>query len=350
MKISVALSTTPYDVHIGDGAVRELDAIVTAAATKARVAVVLTTPSLRLQPWWHLDLSLPTVIIELPDGESAKDMTVVARVCDEMALAHVSRHDVIVAVGGGATTDVAGFIAAVYLRGIAIVHVSTTVAGQVDAAIGGKTAVNIPAGKNLVGAFHQPKAVICDTQMLATLSERERRGGFGEVAKCWLLERRPLDELSTTSLEQFIAMAVQLKATIVARDEFELTGERALLNYGHTLGHAIERLALAMDEDLLRHGEAVACGLAFAVRLARHLGRVTDEEVGYTDAVLAHFGLAGRAPIDFAIDDLVAIMARDKKAHHNLVFVLPGLEGFNSVTVVESDIRAAYDTYLEEVR
>jgi len=350
VKISVALSANPYDVHIGDGVVRELDAIVTAAAAKARVAVVITTSTLRQQPWWRLELSLPTLVIEVPEGESAKDLAVVASVCDEMARAHVSRHDVIVAVGGGATTDAAGFIAAVYLRGIAIVHVSTTVAGQVDAAVGGKTAVNIAAGKNLVGAFHQPKAVICDTNMLATLSERERRGGFGEVAKCWLLEGRPLEELSPTSVEQFITMAVQLKAAIVARDEFELSGERALLNYGHTLGHAIERLALAIDDNLLRHGEAVACGLAFAVRLARHLGRVTDEQVRYTDAVLAHFGLAGRAPIDFAIDDLLAIMARDKKAHHNLVFVLPGLEGFRSVTVDEGDVRAAYGTYLEEVR
>ena len=145
-------------------------------------------------------------------------------------------------------------------------------------------------------------------------------------------------------------MAVELKASIVARDEFELTGERALLNYGHTLGHAIERLALGIDPDLVRHGEAVACGLAFAVRLARQLGRVDDETVSYTDSVLAFFGLSRRAPRDFPIDDLLAVMARDKKAHHNLVFVLPGPDGFGSVTVEADDIRAAYDTYLEEAQ
>lgn len=350
MIITVALSDAPYNVHIGAGARRELATVVAAAAPRAKVAVFITTPSLRKQPWWDLTVPLASLVIEVPEGEAAKDMAVVARVCDDLARATVSRHDVIVAVGGGATTDVAGFIAAVYLRGVAVVHVSTTVAGQVDAAIGGKTAVNVPAGKNLVGAFHQPRAVICDLEMLTTLSERERRGGFGEVAKCWLLEQRPLEELDTASVEDFVAMAVALKATIVARDEFERTGERALLNYGHTLGHAIERLALAHDDDLLRHGEAVACGLAFAARLARDLGRVDESYVRYSDAVVAHFGLAIRPPAAFDVEEVLEVMARDKKAHHNLVFVLPGPDGFGSVTVDADDVRAAYRRYEEEVR
>ena len=350
MKITVALRDAPYDVLIGDGVRRELPDIVSSVAPRAKIAVFVTTPSLRHQPWWDFTLSLPTHVIEIPEGEAAKDLTVVARVCDELARAQVSRHDVLVAVGGGATTDVAGFIAAVYLRGVAVVHVSTTVAGQVDAAIGGKTAVNIPAGKNLVGAFHQPKAVLCDTALLATLPEREYRGGMGEVAKCWLLEARPATALASASLEDFIAMAVQLKASIVARDEFELTGERALLNYGHTLGHAIERLALAVDENLLRHGEAVACGLAFAVRLARQVGLVDGDVVRATDDVVTSFGLALRPPVTFDIEELLEVMARDKKAHHNLVFVLPGPDGFASVTVDADDVRAAYRTYVEETQ
>jgi len=259
-------------------------------------------------------------------------------VCEQLARHHVSRRDVVVGVGGGAITDLAGFVAAVYLRGIALLHVPTTVVGQVDAAIGGKTAVNIAAGKNLVGAFHQPAGVWCDAETLRTLSARERISGMGEVAKCWLIEGRSRAELDEASMSDLIEVSVALKARIVAADEFEHYGQRALLNYGHTLGHAIELVALARDADELRHGEAVAVGLAFAARLARELGRVGDQEVDETEAVLDFFGLPKRLQGSFDVEELLRAMASDKKAHHDLTFVLDGENGCEVVNGIDPGI------------
>ena len=343
MRIPVALRATPYEVHIGHGVRQALAAVITEVTPKARVAVIITSPSLRQQPWFDLDLGIETHVLEVPEGESAKSLATVTTLCEAMATIGLSRHDLVVGVGGGATTDLAGFAAAVYLRGIAVMHVATSIAGQVDAAIGGKTGANLVAGKNLVGAFHQPRAVFCDLDTVVTLSERERRGGLGEVAKCWLLDRRPVEAIVSSTLEEQVAMAVQLKATIVAEDEFETTGRRVLLNYGHTLGHAVELLALERDRDLLRHGEAVAIGLRFAARLAVTLGRCGQEEVAYTDAVVAEFGLKGTLPFAMDIDELLAIMARDKKAHHNLTFVLPSATGISVVAdVPAAAVRSTY--------
>jgi 3-dehydroquinate synthetase len=163
------------------------------------------------------------------------------------------------------------------------------------------------------------------------------------VAKCWLLERRRVADIATASLEEFVAMAVGLKARIVAEDEFETSGRRALLNYGHTLGHAVEIVALEREPDALRHGEAVAIGLRFAARLALHLGLTDASEVLYTDDVVRAFGLSGKIPLALSIDELLAIMARDKKAHHNLTFVLPTPQGITVVADVTPEaVRATY--------
>ena len=347
MKIRVELEQNPYDVFVGYGVRATLAGEVATLAPRARVVVVITTPSLRHQPWFDFSFDLPTHVLEAPDGESGKNLATVERLCTELAELGVSRHDLIVSVGGGATTDLAGFVAAVYLRGVAVCHVATSIAGQVDAAIGGKTAVDLTLGKNLVGAFHQPRAVWCDLDTLETLSTRERIGGMGEVAKCWLLEGRTVAALATTSLESFVAMAVALKADVVARDERETTGERALLNYGHTFAHAVELLALARDPDALRHGEAVALGLGFEARLAHRLGRVDANTVSTTDAVTHFFGLPAALPFVIEIDDVLAAMARDKKAHHNLTFVLPGSGGFDTVANVSADdVRATYAEFI----
>ena len=335
MRIAVGLRDAPYEVDIGEGVRHEVSAFVAQRFATARMAVILTSPQIRRQSWFDIDLGIETRVIEVDDGESAKTLATVQRVCEELAQLRVSRHDLIVGVGGGAMTDLAGFIAAVYLRGLAVLHLPTSVVGQVDAAIGGKTAVNIAAGKNLVGSFHQPSGVWCDTATLATLDERERRSGMGEVAKCWLLEARSAASLASTSLEEFIEIAVALKARIVVDDEFETSG---LLNYGHTLGHAIEALALARDPDELRHGEAVSIGLAFAARLARRLGRVDERAVAETEAVIDHFALPRRLSRSFAVDDLMEVMARDKKAHHDLAFVLDGERGCELVTGIDPDV------------
>jgi 5-deoxy-5-amino-3-dehydroquinate synthase len=338
VKIPVALRDTPYDVTLGAGVRHGIAAFLAQRLPRAQVAVVVTSPEIRRQPWFDLAFDVDTRVIEVADGEAAKTLTTLESVCEQLAQWRVSRHDVIVGVGGGAITDLAGFVAAVYLRGIALLQVPTSVVGQVDAAIGGKTAVNIAAGKNLVGAFHQPLGVWCDTEVLATLNAREFTAGMGEVAKCWLLEARSLAALDDASLNDFIEVAVALKARIVAADEFELSGERALLNYGHTLGHAIELVALSRDTDELRHGEAVAIGLAFAARLAHALERVGAELVEHTDAVLDFFGLPRTLSREFKIDELLEAMARDKKAHHNLTFVLDGPHGCEVVADIAPDV------------
>ena len=201
----------------------------------------------------------------------------------------LTRNDVVVSVGGGVVCDTAGFAAATYHRGVAVVHVATTLLAQVDAAIGGKTGVNLPEGKNLVGAFWQPAAVLCDTDTLGSLPPREHRSGLGELAKYHFLSGEPLDDLA---LDARIARAVAIKAAVVAADERELTGRRAILNYGHTLGHALETSG-SYD---LRHGEAVAVGLVFAAELARTLDRIDDERVRYHRSVVGAYDLPMALP------------------------------------------------------
>jgi 5-deoxy-5-amino-3-dehydroquinate synthase len=338
VRIPVNLRDAPYDVILGDGVRHDVSAFITQHLPRARVAVIITSPEIRRQPWFDFSFAVETVVIEVADGEAAKTLSSLEAVCEELAQRHVSRHDVIVGVGGGAITDLAGFAAAVYLRGVAVLQVPTSVVGQVDAAIGGKTAVNIAAGKNLVGAFHQPAGVWCDSETLVTLSGRERIAGMGEVAKCWLLEGRSRAALGDATLSDFIEVSVALKARIVVADEFEQSGERALLNYGHTLGHAIELVALDRDADELRHGEAVGIGLAFAARLARALGRVDEGVVDQTDAVLDFFQLPRRLSGHFDVDELLSAMSRDKKAHHNLTLVLDGAAGCEVVADIDPQV------------
>ncbi len=330
MKVTVDLGRRAYDVSLGAGVRHQLAALIQERAPRAREAVVITSATLRAQPWFDLETGLEQHVIEVPDGEAAKSWSTLETISEELAARQLSRHDVIVGVGGGAITDLAGFVAGIYLRGVGVVHVPTSLVGQVDAAIGGKTAVNLRAGKNLVGAIHQPLGVLCDSEVLATLSERDRLGGLAEVAKCWLLEDRRASEIASATLEELILLAVRLKAGIVMMDETEI-GQRALLNYGHTLGHALEILALERGRDELRHGEAVAIGLGFAVRLAHAMGRVGALEVANHDAVLSALGLSWRLRGDDSIDSLVRAMAHDKKAHHDLTFVLPGAAGFEVV-------------------
>ncbi|MHB1252256.1 MAG: 3-dehydroquinate synthase family protein, partial [Acidimicrobiales bacterium] len=303
MNIPIALKDRSYDVVLGEGARHGVLDFVRDARPKAQAVVVVTSPSLRRQSWFDFVDSEGLPVIEVPEGESAKNFTALEALCEGLATLKLSRDDVVIAVGGGAITDMVGFASAVYLRGVRVVHVATSLVGQVDAAIGGKTAIDLVAGKNLVGAFHQPLGVFCDFETLVSLPERERVSGMGEIAKCWLLEQRDLRSLEATSLYELIEMSVRLKAAIVSSDEFE-SGRRALLNYGHTLAHAIEALALQRDADELRHGEAVAIGLAYAARLAYALGRVDADAVVRHDEVLDALGLHRRVPRDLAPMDI----------------------------------------------
>jgi 5-deoxy-5-amino-3-dehydroquinate synthase len=237
-------------------------------------------------------------------------------------------------------TDVAGFAAATWHRGVPVVHVATTLLGMVDAAIGGKTGVNLPEGKNLVGAFWQPAGVICDLDALATLPVRERRSGDGEMAKYHFLTGDDLDAMDLTSR---VTRCVEIKAEFVAADERE-GGRRALLNYGHTLAHALE---IATGHDLT-HGEAVGIGLVYAAELARSLGRIDDARVAEHRAVVGGiYGLPTTVPAGVDVDEVVSLMGRDKKALAGLTFVLDGPDGVAVVAgVAEEAARAA----LEAVR
>jgi 5-deoxy-5-amino-3-dehydroquinate synthase len=275
---------------------------------------------------------------EIPQGEAAKSLQTLGELCSTWARWGLTRSDVVVAVGGGLVTDLAGFAAASYHRGVPVVHVPTTLLGMVDAAIGGKTGVNLPEGKNLVGAYWQPTGVVCDTDALATLPPRELRSGRGELAKYHFLTG---DDLLALDLDDRIAAAVRIKADVVAADEREDPTNRrgrATLNYGHTLAHALET-AGAYD---LRHGEAVAIGLGFAARLAARLGRIDADRVHQHEEVLAAYDLEVALPAASDPARLLELMGRDKKALDGLTFVLDGPEGVEVVAGIDpADVERA---------
>ena len=231
-----------------------------------------------------------------------------------------------------------GFAAASYHRGTPYVNIATTLLGQVDAAIGGKTGVNLPEGKNLVGAFWQPSAVLCDTETLTTLSPREWACGRGEMAKYAFLGDPPRPD---TGVAEQVARCVAIKAEVVAADERE-GDRRMILNYGHTLAHALEAAGLADHPDWdLRHGEAVAIGLMFAALLAQRLGRIDEARVKEHRAVVGSYDLPVELPAGAVASELVAFMGRDKKAQQDLTFVLDGPRGVEPVRgVAGSDVLA----------
>ncbi len=333
--VEVALPDRTYPVLVGPGARHELGSLRPRSATRA---AIVTQAGIEMP----VDPGCEHRTFEIADGEQAKTLATVEQLCREWASWGLTRADVVVAVGGGLVTDVAGFAAATYHRGVAVVHVPTTLLGMVDAAIGGKTGVNLPEGKNLVGAFWQPVAVVCDTEALATLPPRELRSGQGELAKYHFLADT---DLLALDLDERIAAAVRIKAAVVAGDEREDPGNRrgrAILNYGHTLAHALE---IETDHEL-RHGEAVAVGLAYAAALGRRLGRIGDERVAEHHRVLAAYELDAELPAGLDHDRLVSLMGRDKKAIGGLTFVLDGPDGVELVPgVAEADARAA----LEEI-
>ena len=331
--VEVRLPGHTYPVLVGAGAAGELAAVLPPSAARA---AIVTQAGIGL----HVDPGREHRTFEIGDGETAKTLATVEELCRAWATWGLTRADVVVAVGGGLVTDVAGFAAAAYHRGVPVVHVPTTLLGMVDAAIGGKTGVNLPEGKNLVGAFWQPCAVLCDTDALATLPDRELRSGRGELAKYHFLADT---DLLALDLDHRIAAAVQIKADVVAGDEREDPDDRhgrAILNYGHTLAHALE---IETSHDL-RHGEAVAVGLAYAAALARRLDRIDDARVAEHQRVLTAYELDPALPPGIDRDHLVALMRRDKKAIVGLTFVLDGADGVEVVPGVEdADARAALE-------
>jgi len=315
----------PYDVVVRRGAIGELRSLV---PSSARRAAVVTQPGIGLQP----DLAdLDVAVYEIGATEQSKSLATIETLTRAFARQGLTRHDVVIGVGGGLVTDVAGFAAASWHRGTPVVHVSTTLLGMIDAAIGGKTAVNLPEGKNLVGAYWQPSGVICDLDALDTLPAREMRCGLGEMAKYHFLTG---DDLLSMELADRIARCIEIKAEVVASDERE-GGRRALLNYGHTLAHALET---ATDHDLA-HGEAVAVGLIFAAELAHELGRIDQARVGEHRRIVAgEYDLMIAPPPGLDADELLALMGRDKKALDGLTFVLDGPAGVEVVNDVDAGV------------
>jgi 3-dehydroquinate synthase len=347
----------PYDVVVGHDLLGRLGLLVGDAARRVALIHPEDLPSLPEQVRGALAPAYDVVPVPVPPGEQAKTAEVAAACWDSLGTAGFTRSDAVVTVGGGATTDLGGFVAATWLRGVRVVHVPTTVLGMVDAAVGGKTGINTPAGKNLVGAFHEPAGVLCDLDLLRGLPEAERRSGLGEVVKCGfiadpeilrLVETTSPDELSPESpvLQELVERAVRVKAAVVAGDLREASADgshpgREVLNYGHTMGHAVERAS----EYSLRHGEAVAIGCVFVAELARSAGLLGDDLADRHRAAFARVGLpTGWAGASY--DDLRARMAVDKKSRGTtMCFVV--LDDLASPRILadpdEAHLRAAYD-------
>jgi 5-deoxy-5-amino-3-dehydroquinate synthase len=328
--VTVRAGGATYPVVVGPGVRSRLAGVL---APSARRVAVVTQAGIDLD----VDPGREHAVFTIGRGEQAKTLATVEELCRAWSRWGLTRRDQVAAVGGGVVTDVAGFAAAVYHRGVGIAHVPTTLLGMVDAAVGGKVGVNLPEGKNLVGAFWQPCAVLCDTDALATLPDRERRSGLGEMAKYHFLTGR---DLLALPLDERIAACVRIKADVVAADEREDPANRrgrAVLNYGHTLAHALET---AGGYDL-RHGEAVAVGLVYAAELAHRLGRIARARVDEHRRVVRAYGLDAELPAGVAPDDLVALMGRDKKAVEGLAFALDGPAGVEVVTGVDRDVVAA---------
>jgi 3-dehydroquinate synthase len=318
----------PYDVHIGDGVLRELVGVVSALGGVQRVALLYPDPvaALARDTAGQLERSgLDVSLLSLPDGEAAKTTQSLHQAWSALGEAGFTRSDLVVGLGGGATTDLAGFVAATWLRGVRFVSVPTTLLGMVDAAVGGKTGINTQQGKNLVGAFHEPAAVLCDLGVLRSLPQPEYLAGMAEVVKCGfvadpvildLVEADPRraaafdPELAST----FVERSVQVKAEVIAGDLRETSGSaggeigREALNYGHTLGHAIER----REDFRWRHGHAVSVGLVFAGALGHAAGLIDADLADRHRSTLNALGLPVSYPAD-AFADLRVGMQLDKK-------------------------------------
>ena len=323
-----------YDVFVGNGLLGKVPELL-----GERVQKVLIIHPRALRATGDLvqeDLKragIQSFVAEIPDAEEGKRVEVAAFCWQIMGTSDFTRTDAVVTVGGGAVSDLGGFVAATWLRGVRVIHLPTTLLGMVDAAVGGKTGINTAEGKNLVGSFHPPAAVVCDLDSLKTLPENEYLTGMAEVVKCGfiadpvildLIEENPEQVRDSQSpvVRELIERAIRVKAEVVSSDLKE-SGRREFLNYGHTLGHAIEH----NERYQWRHGAAVSVGLVFAAELARAAGTLADDAVDRHRTILASLGL----PVTYRADQwprLLEVMKRDKKTRGNLLrFVVLNKEG-----------------------
>jgi len=331
----------PYDVSVSRGCLAQLPGLVGGR----RTALVHASSLAALARSVAATLGESTLLVDVPDGERAKTAETLVSCWDRLAAAGFTRSDVVVGLGGGSTTDLAGFVAASWLRGVRYISVPTTVLAMVDAAVGGKTGINLSAGKNLVGAFYEPSGVLCDLDLLTSLPVEEISSGLAEVVKAGFISDGRITrivaadpgaatDVRSDALAELIRLSIQMKADVVSVDLRERTGEgedigRESLNYGHTLGHAIEK----HEHFRLRHGEAVSIGMVYAAEVAHRLGLLDDEAVALHREQLVAVGL----PITYdgaSWSDLRATMSLDKKARGaTLRFVL--LDGLRHPVIVE---------------
>lgn len=356
MSVVEVQAERPYPVIIAPDAADRLPEFFGDAQRVAVVQTQSVSPLARHIAQLITDSGRLLTELIVPDGEDAKQPTVAANCWSQLALMGFTRSDLIIGLGGGAVTDLAGFIAACWLRGIDFVSIPTTVLGMVDAAVGGKTGVNLPEGKNLVGAFHEPRAVLADSAVLSTLSPREVSSGLAEIVKAGFIDDpRILDLIrqdpaavrdpASSQLTQLITWGIEFKARIVAGDLRERTSTaghigRELLNYGHTLGHAIERF----EDFQLRHGEAIAIGMVYAAELSHRIAGLPADDVQTHRELLAELGLpTSYQRADFA--QLRALMARDKKTRGDALRFI-GLAGMQQPVLIEApDDAILHDAY-----
>jgi 3-dehydroquinate synthase len=333
--IRVALRERAYDIHIGSGVLPSAAAFIDAWAHPRHV-VVVTDENVEqphaaavAESLGQRGTSVDVLVIE--SGEESKSIEVAADLWEQMLGLGADRSSVVVVVGGGVVGDLAGFVAATVARGLKLVQVPTTLLAQVDSSVGGKVGINLPSAKNMVGCFWQPAGVLVDTDVLATLPDRDYRAGLAEVVKYGVIldadffaqlesnvER--LNRRDSDVLRQVVARCCRIKADVVEQDEREETGLRAVLNYGHTFGHALEAVA---GYGTLLHGEAVAIGMICASRLAERLGRIDGEMTARQERLLSALHLPTQLP---AVDrkSIISAMAHDKKVNQGrLRFVLP---------------------------
>ena len=350
VRIDVPTPSRAYSVTIGDGTIDEIGRMLDELRAPARRFVVSSPLVWRLHGAQLARVVGGTEPILVPDGERYKQLATVSRIYDALVRVNADRASTLITFGGGVIGDMAGFAAATYLRGVALVHVPTTLLAQVDSAIGGKVGVNHPLGKNMIGSFYQPHAVLIDPQVLATLPRREFRAGLYEVIKYGMTssrplfdrvagERKPIFARAPEALTAIIAESCRIKASVVADDERE-AGPRRVLNFGHTAGHAIEAVT---KYRRFRHGEAVGYGMLVAAELARSRGALADRDRQALADVVASLGPL--PPInDLSATQMLEAMQHDKKVvAGKLHFVLPTAIGATTIVddVTEKELRAA---------
>jgi 3-dehydroquinate synthase len=354
----VELGERSYPVYVGAGLLERVGPLIREALPSAGKCVVITCETVHDLHGETLEGSLEEAginggVILVPDGEAAKSWAVAEQLIGELLLKGLDRQSALVAFGGGAIGDLSGFVASIYLRGVRLVQVPTTLLSQVDSSLGGKAAVNHPMGKNLIGSFHQPSLVVSDPGLLSTLPRRELLSGLGEVVKHGVIADGDLFDYvgehgegmldaDPDHLSHAVRRSVAIKGRLVALDERDAKGIRAALNYGHTMGHAVEALS-GME---VRHGEAVALGMVAAARISEELRLMAKDDAGRQRWLLGRLGFDLKPP-SLEVSELLRVMRKDKKVKGGSIrFVLP--TGIGSPPVIRTVPESLISQILEE--